>query len=150
MKDKKFIALSSFFFLLFIAAIATIALQKPTSQILRAKSANPSPLKSFVIVFPQIAVAGDESSNNKPTQVKVSVYVRDESGSTMPGRSIKLNTTPKVTIKPSDTVTTDESIGMAQFFVSSSQKGTITIQATDLASNITVANPPNLSVEFTQ
>lgn len=147
MKDKKFAALSLLFFLLFFAGIVTVAMQKPTSQILRAKNVNPSPLKSFIIVFPQIGTAGNENSDKKPTQIKVSVYIRDESGSVLSGRSVQLTTSPAVTTKPADTVSTDN-IGMAQFFISSSQKGTVKLTATDVASNTTVANSP--TVEFTE
>lgn len=147
MKDKKFAALSLLFFLLFFAGIVTVAIQKPTSQILRAKNVNPSPLKSFIIVFPQIGTAGNENSDKKPTQIKVSVYIRDESGSVLSGRSVQLTTSPAVTTKPADTVSTDN-IGMAQFFISSSQKGTVKLTATDVASNTTVANSP--TVEFTE
>lgn len=147
MKDKKFLALASFFFLLFFAGIGIVALQSPTSQVLRAKSSNPSSLKSFVIVFPQVGVIGDETGNKKPTQVKISVFIRDEGGSVLPGRSIQLSTTPETSIKPAATVSTDN-LGMAQFFISASSPGTVKLAATDLASNTSVANAP--TVEFTQ
>ncbi len=147
MKDKKFIALISLFFLLFIAGIATVTLQQPTSQVLRAKSSNPSALKSFIIVYPQIGIAGDETSDKKPTQVKVSVFIRDESGAVLSGRSVQLSTSPAVNIKPADTVSTDN-VGMAQFFLTSSATGTVKISATDLTSSTVISNSP--TVEFTQ
>lgn len=147
MKDRKFLALASFFFLLFFAGIATVALQKPTNQILRAKNVNPSPLKSFIIVFPQIGVAGDESSDKKPTQIKVSVFIRDESGDVLPGRSVQLAASPTSIIKPADTVSTDK-LGMAQFFITSKTAGTVKLTATDLGSNTVVSNNP--TVKFTQ
>lgn len=147
MKDKKFVALASFFFLLFFGGIAVVALQKPTTQILRAKNSNPSALKSFIIVFPQIATAGDENSTNKSTQVKVSVFIRDEGGSVLPARSVQLTTSPSVNIKPADTVITDN-LGNAQFFITSSASGVVKLTATDLGSNITINNTP--TVEFTE
>lgn len=147
MKDKKFAALASIFFLLFFAGIALVALQKPTSQILRAKSSNPSPLKSFIIVFPQIGTAGDENTQKKPTQIKVSVFIRDESGSGLSGRNVQLSTSPSVVIKPADTVSTNN-LGMAQFFISSSQNGKVKITASDTATNTTLSNTP--TVEFTK
>ncbi len=147
MKDKKFAALSLLFFLLFFAGIVTVALQKPTNQVLRAKNVNPSPLKSFIIVFPQIGTAGNENSDKKPSQIKVSVYIRDESGSVLPGRSVQLTTSPAVTTKPADTVATDN-LGMAQFYISASEKGTVKLTATDLSSNTAVANSP--TVDFTE
>ncbi len=147
MKDKTFAALSLLFFLLFFAGIVTVALQKPTNQILRAKNVNPSPLKSFIIVFPQIGTTGNENSDKKPTQIKVSVYIRDESGSVLPGRSVQLTTSPTVTTKPADTVSTDN-LGMAQFLISASEKGTVKLTATDISSNTTVANSP--TVDFTE
>lgn len=147
MKDKKFAALSLLFFLLFFAGIVTVAIQKPTNQILRAKSVNPSPLKSFIIVFPQIGTIGTETGDKNPPQIKVSVYIRDESGSVLPGRSVQLTTSPAVNIKPADTVSTD-SLGMAQFFLSSSEKGTVKLTATDISSNTTIANSP--TVDFTE
>lgn len=147
MKDKKFVALSLLFFLLFFAGIVTVAIQKPTNQILRAKNVNPSPLKSFIIVFPQIGTIGNENSDKKPSQIKVSVYIRDESGSVLPGRSIQLTTSPAVNTKPADTVSTDN-LGMAQFFLSSAEKGTVKLTATDISSNTTIANSP--TVDFTE
>ncbi len=147
MKDRRFVILSSLFFLVFIGVIAMVALQKPTSQILRAKNISPSPLKSFIIVFPQIGTAGNENSVKKPTQIKVSVYIRDESGSGLPERSVQLTASPTVTTKPSNTVLTDN-LGMAQFFISSLEKGIVKLTATDVESRITVANSP--TVEFTE
>lgn len=147
MKDRKFVALASFFFLLFFAGIAVVALQKPTSQILRAKNVNPSPLKSFIIVYPQMGVAGQENSDKKPTQIKVSVFIRDEGGSVLTGRSVQLATSPTTNIKPADTISTDN-LGMAQFFISAASPGTVKLTATDIASNTTVSNSP--TVEFTQ
>lgn len=147
MKDRKFIALSSFFFLLFFAGIATVALQQPTSQILRARNANPSPLKSFIIVFPQIGVAADETSGKQPTQIKVSVFMRDETGAVLPARTVQLTASSIVSIKPGDTVATDD-LGMAQFFISSTEKGTVKLTAVDVASQTTVSNTP--TVEFTE
>lgn len=147
MKDRKFIALASFFFLLFFAGVATVALQKPTSQVLRAKNTNPSALKSFIIVFPQVGTAGDETDDKKATQIKVSVFIRDESGTVLPGRTVRLTTDPNSNIKPGDTLSTDN-LGMAQFFISAVSPGTIKLTATDVASNTTVSNSP--TVEFTQ
>lgn len=147
MKDKKFIALASFFFLIFFAGIATVALQQPTSQVLRAKNANPSALKSFIIVFPQIGVAAGEGSSKTPTQIKVSAFIRDENGSVLPGRTVQLTTDPAVFVKPADTVSTDN-LGMAQFFLTSSQKGTVKITAKDIASQTAISNTP--TVEFTE
>lgn len=148
MKDKKFLALASFFFLLFFAAVATVALQQPTTQILRAKNATPSPLKSFVIVFPQVGVAASEDSGKTPAKIKVSVFIRDVSGNVLPQRSVKLSADlAAVTITPANTLTTDN-LGMAQFFLTSSQAGTVKLQAVDVASNLSVVNIP--TVEFTE
>lgn len=147
-KDKKFIALASFFFLLFTAAISTMILERPTSGILRAKNVSPSPLKSFAVIFPQVGVAGSENSENKPTKIKVSVFIRDVTGESLPGRSIKLSSNPQsLTFQPSDTVTTDN-IGQAQFFITSSSAGKIQLIATDVASNTNISNIP--TVEFTE
>lgn len=140
MNDKKFLVLSGLFFLIFFAGIAVITLEQPTSQILRAKNENPSPLKSFAIIFPQVGKVGDK--------IKVSVYIRDVNGTILTNRSVKLATNPvTVDITPSDTQTTN-SLGMSQFFVSSKIPGKVEIIATDLNSNTSVANIP--SIEFTQ
>lgn len=147
MKDRKFVALSSFFFLLFIAGIITVAIQQPTSQVLRAKTGNVSALKSFMIVFPQIAVAGDETAGKKPTSVKVSVFIRDENGTVMPGRTVRLVTEPAASVKPGDTISTDD-LGMSQFFITSATPGTVKLTATDVASNTAISSAP--TVEFTQ
>lgn len=145
MKDKKLVVLATIFFLLFIVGVAVVALQKPTTQVLRAKNSNPSALKSFIIAFPQIATAGDENSSEKNAKVKVSVFIRDESGDVLPARSVLLSTSPPVTIKPAESVVTDN-LGNAQFFISSSVPGIVKLTATETSSNTIVSNNP--TVEF--
>ncbi len=108
---------------------------------------NTSPLKSFIIVFPQIGTVGNVGTDKKPTQIKVSVFIRDEGGSVLSGRSVQLTTSPAVVVKPADTVSTDN-LGMAQFFISASEKGIVKLTATDISSNTTVANSP--TVDFTE
>src|SRR3989338_8129832 len=83
MKDKTFLILAGLFFLLFFGGIVTFALQKPSSTILRAKNTAPSPLKSFVVVFPQVSRIGEK--------VKVTVTMRDISGQILPNRSVRLS-----------------------------------------------------------
>lgn len=123
-------------------------MNKPTSQILRAKNSVPSPLKSFVIIFPQIGVAGNETSVNKPTKIKVSVFVRDVNGNSLAGKTIKLTANPAmVNITPSDTVISDN-IGQAQFFISSESPGKIQLSVSDTVSNTNIENVP--TIEFTQ
>ena|SRR3990170_9094965 len=141
MKDKKFLALSALFFLMFFAGTAIITLEQPTSQLLRARTENPSPLKSFAVAFPQVGVVNS-------TKIKVSVYIRDVSGTQLGNRSVKLSATGTgVTFDPSDTLTTN-SIGEAQFFMQSSKPGKIQLTATDVESNMSIVNIP--TVEFTQ
>ncbi len=148
MKDKKFLTLSSLFFLLFIGAMSTIFMSKPTSQILRAKNSVPSPLKSFVIIFPQVGVAGNETSINKPTKIKVSVFIRDVNGNSLQGRTIKLSSNPPIiNVSPADTITTDN-IGQAQFFISSQTPGKVQLSATDTISNVNIESIP--TVDFTE
>lgn len=146
MKDRKFLALSSFFFLLFAVAMSLSLLSKPTSSLLRAKNVAPSPLKSFVVVFPQIgALTTDE---NQGTKIKVSVFVRDVNGSVLSGRSIRLSSpTESISVQPADTQTTDD-IGKAQFFVSAKTSGKVQLQATDIGSNTQIVNVP--TIEFTE
>ncbi len=128
--------------------MSTIFISKPTSQILRAKNSALSPLKSFVIIFPQIGVAGSDTSVNKPTKIKVSVFVRDVNGNSLPGKTIKLAANPSsVFITPSDTVSTD-TIGQAQFFISSESPGQVQLTASDTVSNTNIENVP--TIEFTQ
>lgn len=148
MKDKKFLALSSLFFLLFFAMIGFASLDQPISGILRAKNSTMSPLKSFAVVFPQMGVAGQENSETPATKVKISVYIRDVTGESMPGRSVKLAADAAgVNIVPADSQNTDE-LGMAQFFLTSTSPGKIKLTATDLTSGTPIANIP--TVEFTQ
>ncbi len=128
--------------------MSTIFMSKPTSQILRAKNSAPSPLKSFVIIFPQVGVAGSETSINKPTKIKVSVFVRDVNGNSLTGKTIKLTANPSnVNITPSDTVTSDN-IGQAQFFISSESPGKIQLAVSDTVSNTNIENVP--TIEFTE
>lgn len=141
MKDKAFISLVGAFFILFVVAIGVIVMNNPTSNVLRAKSSTPSPLKSFVIVYPQVGIAGD-------TKIKVSVYLRDVNGNVMPDRSVKVTTNPtSATISPADTAFTNN-IGMAEFSVSSSVAGKVALNVTDVANNMSIPNIPTL--EFTQ
>ena len=141
MKDKTFIVLSATFFLLFAIGTATLTLNNPLSQILRAKDVAPSPLKSFGVVFPQVGVSGT-------TKIKVSIYIRDVNGGLLPNRAVKLSSDSEfVSITPSDTQNTN-SIGQAEFFITSTGTGKIKIAATDVATNTSVVNIP--SVEFTQ
>lgn len=148
MKDKKFLALSLFFFLLFFLGISAVTLEKPISQILRASSVNPSATKSFVIVYPQIGSIGDQNSPNPPTRVKVTVYIRDVNGTVIPNRSVKLSTSlSSILISPANQLTTD-SLGMAQFFLSSNAPGIAKLTAVDVTSNMSIQNIP--TVEFTQ
>jgi hypothetical protein len=146
-KDKKFLALSSFFFLLFAAAMSTILISQPTSQVLRAKNVAPSPLKSFGVVFPQVGAVKKENKETA-SKIKVSVFVRDVNGSVLSGRTIKLAASPStLDITPADTQTTDN-IGQAQFFVTSTTPGQIKLEALDVGSNTKIVNIP--TVEFTE
>ncbi len=139
MKDKKFLALSSLFFLLFLAAMGIATLNQPIGNLLRARNIIPSPNKSFVMVFPQIAKAGDG-------KIKISVYIRDVNGESLPNRKVKVSSgTSGVSFAPSDIQTTNK-IGMAQFFMTSASIGRVEIAAVDTASNTSVINIP--SVEF--
>jgi len=139
-KDKKFWALSLGFFLLFLIAMGIVTLNQPISYLLRARNVTPSPSKSFVMVFPQVAPIN--------TKVKVSVYIRDVNGVSLPNRRVKVSTDVSgVSFMPSDTQTTNE-IGMAQFSMVSASNGRVKISAIDMESNTNIINTP--SVEFTQ
>lgn len=140
MKDKKFLALSVLFFLMFFAAIGVLTLDQPTRQILRAKNTNPSPLKSFVAIPLQIGKAG-------VNKLKISVFIRDINGAVLSNRQVIMTTTPSTTVSPADTQTTD-SLGMVQFFIESTDPGKIQLTITDISSNMTLANVP--TVEFVQ
>ena len=140
MKDKKFLILSSIFFLLFILGMVNLTLDKPTSQILRASNATPSPLKSFVTVNPQMTHVFDG-------KIQITVYLRDANTNVLPNRNIQLAFVPNtIDITPSEALNTDN-LGMAKFEISSKYPGKVQITATDLASGISVANIPG--VEFT-
>lgn len=140
MKDKTFLTLAGLFFLLFFGGIATIAIQSPSSTILRAKNTNPSALKSFVVIFPQVGSVG--------SKLKVTVSMRDVNGAVLPSRSISVSSSlPTLIVEPSNTQTTDDH-GQAQFFISSPVAGTATLTVSDVGSNIAIVNIP--SVEFTQ
>ena|SRR3989338_9263517 len=148
MKDKTFIALSTLFFLLFVISIGAVTFNKPLSFILRAKNVAPSALKSFAIAFPQIASIGDQTKGNPPSKIKVSVYIRGVDGSILANRRVRLSSDPPIIlIEPSDTLTTN-SMGQAQFTISSSAQGKVQLKARETTSNIDVVNIP--TVEFVQ
>jgi hypothetical protein len=148
MKDKKFIALSTFFFLLFIGGILAITLENPTNSILRARDDTPpSAEKSFVVVFPQIGRSASGNTDETNSKIKVIVTIRDASGAVLPNRQVKLAATlGTVQISPSDLLTTN-TIGQAEFSISSPNPGTTNLSVTDVSSNISLSNIP--SVEFT-
>lgn len=148
MKDKVFVALSSIFFIVFAVGIGVSFLNKPTSSILKAKNAVPSPLKSFAVVFPQIGVAGAEDAPKPPAKIKVSVFMRDVNGNVLADRNIRLTSTPStLKITPADSLFTNN-IGQAEFFITSSETGKVTLSVTDIVSNTQLANLP--TVEFVQ
>lgn len=141
MKDKKFLVLSALFFFLFAAAMVALSVQ-PTS-IFQARATVPSPTKSFVIAhYPTGGIVPVDGN------IKVTVYIRDESGKVMANRGVNLSSTlSNVTILPSNTITTNEN-GMAEFTLSSAISGKAQVTAVDQGSNITIANSP--SVQFGQ
>lgn len=148
LSDKRFLVLSSLFFLLFFLSVATVTLQKPLSRILRAKNVTPSAAKSFAIVFPQVGVAGDKNGAVKPTDIKVTITIRDANGAVLPNRQIKISSSlGSVAINPSDTQLTDD-LGQVQFLLTSSVSGKVQLTAIDIESNINITNIP--SIEFTQ
>ncbi|OGG00726.1 hypothetical protein A2153_00350 [Candidatus Gottesmanbacteria bacterium RBG_16_38_7b] len=148
MKDKTFVALSLLFFLLFFIAIGALTINIPVTNILRAKNVAPSPLKSFGVAFPQIASVGDETKGQSPAKIKISIYIRGVDGSILANRSVQLSSEPaQILIEPPSTVTTN-SIGQAQFTVSSKIQGKYKLIARETTSNIEVVNIP--TVEFIQ
>jgi hypothetical protein len=149
MKDKAFLTLSIAFFLLFVAGIAAVTLNDPISRILKASNVTPSSTKSFGVVFPQVGIAGTDTDPNKPTKVKVSIYVRDANGNVLANRTIKITSEDNSTIDvtPSDSQVTN-SFGMAEFYVSSKEPQKVKLTAADVVSNTQITNLP--SVQFTQ
>ncbi|MBI2611898.1 Ig-like domain-containing protein [Candidatus Gottesmanbacteria bacterium] len=135
--DKKFIILSSIFFLLFIFGIGTLIVERPVSQFLRAQTAEVSPTKSFFTAVPQVG----------NSDIKVDVYIRDQDGNVMPGKTVKLSTDlSSVTIEPSDSQNTDN-LGKASFSLKSDSPGTANLTVVETTSNVTLTQ--KLSVEFT-
>jgi hypothetical protein len=149
MKDKAFLTLTGLFFVVLFAGIAVISLEKPTSNILRASNKNPSPQRSLIVVFPQVGTIGDDTSEKKPSKIKVVVTIRDIDGSILSNRTIKLSSSmPNVKITPADTQTTDIETNQATFYLSSAEAGTAKLKITDVASNLDLINVP--TVEFTE
>lgn len=148
LKDKKFLALSSVFFLLFLVAMAIATLNQPISRFLRAKNVAPSPLRSFVVVLPQVGTVGTEGSGSNPTKIKISVYMRDVNGTSIPNRSVKISSDlDSVSFSPSDTQITN-TLGMAQFFMTSTTVGKTQLSVVDTETNTSIVNIP--TVEFTK
>jgi len=117
MKDKAFLNLSILFFIIFFAGIAIITLDKPTSQLLRAANVEPSPLKSFAVVFPQTGKVADIQNPDSGTKIKAVITIRDVQGNALPNRTVKLSSNLAGTlINPSDTQTTSD-IGQATYFI---------------------------------
>ena len=149
MKDKTFVTLSAIFFLLFVIGIGAVTLNQPITTMLRARNVAPSPLKSFGMIYPQIASIGDPAIGQKPTDVKVSIYIRGVDGSILPNRNVKLTADPSstVSIKPGDVQVTND-IGQAQFTVSSTFLGKVKLIAQETSTNTEIINIP--TVEFVQ
>lgn len=148
MKDKAFLTLIGVFFVVLIAGFAIITIDQPTSSITNASTAKPHPLKSFVVAYPQVGVAGDENSTKKPTKLKVTVTLLDASNNIIPNRQVRLTADlGSVIITPSDTIATNAT-GQAQFFLTSTSPGKATLTATDILNNVAISQIP--TVEFTQ
>jgi hypothetical protein len=149
MKDKTFIILTGLFFLLFFGGVIAVALGNPiTGLFIRASNAVPSSSKSFVVVFPQVGIASDEQSGKASTKIKVTAYLRDDSGTLLSDRSVKISSNSKAVIITPGEIQNTNSIGQAQFFITSSLPGEVELSVIDIKSNIPVANIP--TVEFTQ
>ncbi|MBI4066830.1 Ig-like domain-containing protein [Candidatus Gottesmanbacteria bacterium] len=147
MNDKKFIALSSIFFLMFIFGMGTLFVQEPISNYLRATTAQVSSEKSFITAIPQIGKTEGSISETKPAQIKVNVYIRTDSGDLLAQKTVKLSTDlTSVNISPSDTQDTNKD-GKAEFILTSTTPGVAQLTAQELTSGKTISN--SLSVEFT-
>ena len=142
MKDKKFLALSSIFFLLFFVGMTVVTINGPASTILRASTATVSPVRSFAMPYPNTGVAGS-------TKIKFSVYLLDVNGVIFKNRSVKVVApNSDITISPSDTQNTNDTAGMAQFFISSKSPGIFKMTVLDASTNTPIQNVP--SIEFTK
>lgn len=147
MKDKTFVALTGIFFLVFLIAVVSLTFNTQLSSILSAKNVSPSSLKSFGVVFPQVGVVQSRDGTKPGTKIKVSIYIRDNSGDLLAKRSVKLTSDlQSVTIIPNVDETND--IGQAEFQIISTSVGKARLVATDVASNTEIINIP--TVEFTQ
>lgn len=156
MKDKKFIILSSIFFLLFIFSIGSLLIGNPLSNYIKAATVTVSASKSIITALPQACSV----SNNAPfpcaeKKIKVDVYVRSEGGDLIPNRTVQLSTqngiADKITISPSGNQITN-TFGKAEFILSSDTIGKTDLIAKDItdpdsAKHIQIAQP--LSIEFT-
>ena len=139
MNDKKFIILSSIFFLIFIFGMGFLIADRPVSQFLRAQNQTVSPTKSFFTAIPQVS--------NKSQEIKVDVFIRDEDGNVMPKQSVKISTDlSSVTYSPGETQATDD-LGKASFILKSASPGTANIRVEETTSKTVLSQ--NLSVEFT-
>ena len=146
MNDKKFIALSSIFFLMFIFGMGTLFVQNPLSNYLRATTSTVSSEKSFLTAIPQIGSPQGTTSSTKPEKIKVNVYIRTDSGDLLAKKTVKLSTDlSSVTISPSDTQETDKD-GKVEYMLSSKSPGTAQLTAQELGSGTTIKN--SLSIEF--
>jgi hypothetical protein len=149
MKDKTFTILLGLFFLLFFGGVIAVALGNPiTGLFTQATDATPSSSKSFVVVFPQVGMASNAETGTLGTKIKVTVYLRDENGKLLSSRAVNISSdSNSVQFTPNDTQQTNN-IGQAQFFMTSSFPGQVTLSIKDVKSNIPVANIP--TVEFTK
>jgi len=138
MNDKKFLALSSVFFLMFIFGMGTLILQDPLSTFIQANTATVSGDKSFLTAIPQVGATTET--------IKVNVYIRDENGDLLPQKTVKLTTDlPAITIAPQDTQITDDN-GKVEFTLTSATPGTAHLTAVETSSGTSVQN--TVSVEF--
>lgn len=152
MKDRTFITLSVLFFILFFLGIVLVSFGNPILNTIRAVNVTPSPLKSFAVVFPQIAniqdSGGTSTGDTHAKNIKVTVVIRDENGDFLANRLVKLTSDlSAVTIAPNDSQSTNNN-GQAVFYLTSSVPGTVQLKAVDVNSDIQIANIP--SVDFTR
>lgn len=149
MSDKKFVALSSIFFLLFIFGMGSLFVQEPLSNYLRATTTAVDQNKSIITAIPQVCSSKPNAISKCPNQkIKVAVYIRSENGDLLANKSVQLWTDPTgPNIQPSDIQITNKN-GMAEFVLASETPLKVSLFAKEIASQKQLTQ--TLSVEFTQ
>lgn len=118
--DKKLSGLLVLFFLSFFVFVSVVVFRRPITQFTRASSVAPSAARSIIVAWPLNVIA------NRDEPVTVTVFVRSESNTPIPNKTVILQSTLGA-VDPISTTT--DTTGKATFTLKNTQVGEAQLSA---------------------